>query len=146
MYKSEDNLVRRLVQQLRGDRSPWGGAKVFLEFNYQRGRADVVALTDNDDHLIAFEAKLRKWREALHQAYRNTCFAHSSYVVVPRCVALTAQHYEAEFRSRNVGLCYVESNRIVLVFRAEKQTPLEPWLVETASAAARGYQHGARRS
>ena len=38
--------------------------------------------------LMAFEAKLKDWRYGLDQAYRNTCFAHKSYVVVPEATAL----------------------------------------------------------
>jgi len=38
--------------------------------------------------LIAVEAKLKDWKYALHQAYRNTCFARQSFVLLPKAVAL----------------------------------------------------------
>lgn len=145
MYKNEHNLVRRFVQGLRSAKSPWGNVGVSCEFGYERGRADVLALSEDGNHLIAFEVKLKKWREALHQAYRNTCFAHSSYVVVPRGTAETAQKYGGEFEKRKVGLCYVDYNSIVVVYEAEEQLPLEPWLFAEAEAAIRNDSRGAGR-
>ena len=35
-------------------------------------------------HIIAMEAKISEWQEALEQAYINTWFASASYVVVPK--------------------------------------------------------------
>lgn len=124
----------RFVQSLRSKQSPWGTVKVSLEFDYQRGRPDILAVTD-EGHLIAFEVKLTKWREALHQAYRNTSFAHCSYVVLPQEIALKAQRLDGEFALRKVGICYIENEQIVIAFAAEKQLPLEPWLMKTACAA-----------
>ena len=136
MYKTERSLVRQFVRQLRTASCPWGPVEVSREFDYRRGRADVVVAAEDGEHLIAFEAKLEKWRDALHQAYRNTCFAHSSYVILPRRVALRAQRYSADFSYRNVGLCYIDSGRIAIVLTPEKKAPLEPGLMYEALAAA----------
>jgi len=146
MYKIEQNLVKELVRQLRSSRSPWGTVDITQEFSYQRGRTDVVALADEGRHLIAFEAKLVRWRDAVHQAYRNTCFAHTSFVVLPRHTALIAEKYGAEFQRRNIGLCYLDDRKIVILHKPETQTPIEPWFFEQAVAAARKGHYGPARS
>lgn len=137
MYKSEKTLVSQFVRGLQTTQGPWGTVEISREFYYQRGRPDVLALAENGNHLIAFEAKLQNWRDALHQAYRNTCFAHSSYVVVPRQVAVAAQQFKGEFMLRNVGLCYVDNGIIAIIFDPERRAPLEPWLLNAALAEIR---------
>jgi hypothetical protein len=113
-----------------------------MEFDYQRGRTDVVVLTSDGEGLLAFEAKLHKWREALQQAYRNTCFAHHSYVLLPKSIALRVQKCSAEFKLRHVGLCYIDGKNIVIVLPAERQVPLEPWLLDEATKVVRSDKRG----
>src|ERR1700740_682568 len=88
--------------------------------------------------IIAFEAKLTKWREALHQAYRNTCVAHHSYVLLPKGIRITPQKYPAEFLMRGVGLCYLggDDEGCVVLVEAEDTQPLEPWLSGQAALEA----------
>jgi hypothetical protein len=146
VFKTEDSLVRQFVRELRRDNCPWGSVKVSREFNYQRGRVDVLALADDGNHLIAFEAKLTKWREALQQAYRNTSFVNSSYVLMPMNVALRVQTHADEFHDRNVGLCYIRNDRIVIVLTARKLEALEPFLQNAAVGAVTSQAHARRRS
>jgi hypothetical protein len=141
-FANEKLLVESFVSQLGTDRSPWGTVQVATEFNYQRGRTDVVAYTA-EESVIAVEAKLEDWRTALHQAFRNRCFAHQSYVLMPKNAALRAHRYSAEFERRKVGICYLESSSIVLLHSAAKSEPIEPWLslraklfIEAAGACA----------
>jgi hypothetical protein len=138
MYPSEKQLVEQFVRTLVcRDSNPWGQLEVSCEFFYARGRTDVVAILDGN-MLIAFEAKLRDWRSALDQAYRNTCFAHKSYVVVPQSTALTAFAYVAEFRSRCVGLCYVDQlGRLAVLEEPEVSAPIEPWITSRAASYVR---------
>jgi hypothetical protein len=58
----------------------------------------VVALT-SAGRVLAFEAKLKDWREALHQAYRNSCFANGTYVVLPKSAAELAHHTAQSFKA-----------------------------------------------
>lgn len=146
MFKTEEGLVRQFMRGLRRAHCPWGSVKVSREFDYQRGRVDVLALADDGAHLIAFEAKLTKWREALQQAYRNTSFANSSYVLMPKKVALRARAHANEFHDRNVGLCYMRNDRIVIVLAARKQPALETVLQDAAVGAVAGQAHARRRS
>lgn len=135
MYKNEYYLVQQFVRRLRGGSCPWGTVRVTCEFQYDRGRTDVLALAEDGEHLIAFEAKLEKWRDALDQAYRNTCFAHSSFVVLPQHVALRAQRYPLDFECRNVGLCYIDGDQIVVALSPQRQIPTEQWLLDAARNA-----------
>ena len=74
-FATEQMLVDRFVGLLEANRTPWGEVSYTREFDYSRGRTDIVAVA-SPDTLIAIEAKLKDWKYALHQAYRNTCFAH----------------------------------------------------------------------
>lgn len=141
-FANEQMLVELFVSRLSTDQSPWGIVQVATEFYYQRGRTDVVACT-TDKSVIAVEAKLRDWRTALHQAFRNRCFAHRSYVLLPKDTALRAHRYAGEFDRRRVGICYLETTNIVELHAAAGCTPLEPWLslrakvhIEAAGASA----------
>jgi hypothetical protein len=132
-YRTEKALVDHFLEVLNVLPSPWGSIRTAREFFYQRGRTDVIALAE-DGKIIAFEAKLRRWREALHQAYRNTCFAHTSYVLLPKRLAVNLQKHVSEFRARGVGLCYLCSDHgLVVLFEANESRPLEPWLTSRAA-------------
>ena len=126
-FDNEQKLVTSFLSRLAGDSSPWGTVQVATEFYYQRGRTDIVAYTA-DESVIAVEAKLVDWRTALHQAFRNRCFAHRSYVLLPKTAALRAHRYAGEFDRRQVGICYLEGGDIVMLHPSIKSEPLEPWL------------------
>ena len=133
-YKYESELVNDLTSALTDGLCPFGVVKLVEEFYYLRGRTDVVALTA-EGNVLAFEAKLLDWKYAMHQAYRNTCFAHESYVVLPCNVAQRAIRSYAEFTRRGVGLCTVEAGDLKIVHRASKIEPLQKWLSERARMA-----------
>jgi hypothetical protein len=130
-YPTENHLVEVLCAALQSQTTPWGEVQLTREFNHRSGWTDVVAL-DDDLNLVAFEAKLLRWREALQQAYRNTSFAHFSYVVLPERVAFRAQQYSHEFQRRAVGLCYLKEDELVVCLPAKKNKPALPWLSQTA--------------
>jgi hypothetical protein len=133
VYATEKAFVDDFVNLLNVLPNPWGTVGIAREFFYQRGRTDVIALAD-DGRVIAFEAKLTRWRRALHQAYRNTCFAHSSYVLLPKDVAVNAERYIAEFQMRGVGLCYFgDDHGVVVLVEANNSQPVEPWLSKQAA-------------
>src|SRR5262249_54490277 len=127
---NEKDLVEDFIGHL-AIQSPWGRVKTNAEFFYQHGKTDVVAL-DPNGRVIAFEAKLVKWKQALHQAYRNTCFAHRSYVLLPKETAMIAFQAAAAFDQRRVGICYVDQG-VVILQDAEEVRPLQPWLSDKAA-------------
>lgn len=137
MYDSERELVDDFTRALTDGPDLWGAVDFAEEFYFMRGRTDVVALTAEGD-VIAFEAKLLDWRYALHQAYRNTCFAHESYVVLPCHMARRAIRSEAEFTRRGVGLCTVEDGLLKIIHPARKARPLQGWLSDRAAAHISG--------
>jgi hypothetical protein len=116
-YASEADLVASFIEHLPGH-PRWSDMKVGLEFFYARGRTDVVMLAAGGE-IVAVEAKLRRWREALQQAYRNRCFAHRTFVVLPASTAYLALRYEFEFRRRGVGLLVVSDDGIVEAFDSD---------------------------
>jgi hypothetical protein len=103
---------------------------IAIEFFHGSGRTDVIAQSGGE--LIAFETKLKDWRGAMQQAYRNSSFAHYSYVALPAAVADKAD--VSEFVKRNIGLCLIDRGRVKITIAAPKQDPLRPWI--TASAIA----------
>lgn len=135
-YPSEALLVEEFCSALESDRSPWGKLEIIREFSYGGGRTDVVAV-DSEGDVIAFEAKLQKWTCAMHQAYRNTCFAHHSYVVLPEATAQRAQRGLYEFVRRSVGICHVKSETVVISLPAARRRPIQPWLSRAASRKVR---------
>ncbi len=116
----------------------WGAREYRLarEFDYRRGRVDIIGVCEKG-YLTAFEAKLTRWRDALHQAYRSTTFANFAYVVLPIAIARRAMKFELEFERRGVGLIAVEGNVVTIVFAAPRHDPLQPWLTEAARLHAR---------
>lgn len=133
MFTDENTLVNRFLQHVNTAGSPWIGMKIAKEFFYQRGRTDLVAISSGGQ-VIAFEAKLNRWRSALQQAYRNRCFADQSYVVLPEDVAEIAARHAGEFVRRGVGLCCVSKDGLDVLCGAKQEAPLQPWLRNEALA------------
>lgn len=132
-FQSEDQLVEHLVAELEGLR-PWGLRDLVREFSYGAGRADVVGVLESGG-VIAIEAKLERWKEALHQAYRNTCFTNHSYVLLPWAAAQRASSFLGEFERRGVGLCTAADEEIRILFEPPRREPLQPWLAARAVLA-----------
>lgn len=132
-FRSEQELVDVLLELLSSEGSPWLLSKMKTEFEYTNGRTDVIGLLGSST-VLALEAKLTKWRAALQQAYRNTCFAHQSMVVLPWKVAERASAYRHEFEQRKVGLCGVGPGGVVVFIDPCGVEPLMPNLTLMALA------------
>lgn len=131
MFFDEKSLVNQFVLTLQSTSSPWGNLKIASEFFYQRGRTDIVALSSTGE-VIAFEAKLKKWKIALQQAYRNRCFADLSYVLLPQDSVHNAYKHLDEFVIRRVGLCCFSEDVLEVLYDAPQTKPLQPWLRDQA--------------
>lgn len=136
LYSSESHLVEEFCNALESPDCPWGKVHHAKEFGYLRGRTDVIAVGSSDE-VIAFELKLVDWPKALEQAYRNTCFAHGSYVVLPQPIVNRAEHHRVDFERRKVGMCYIENGEILIAVPSTTQRPIQPWLSRLAAARAR---------
>jgi hypothetical protein len=54
--------------------------------------------------IFAFEAKLKDWKKAMHQAERHKDFAHASCVVIDAAYIQPAIRNLREFQERNIGV------------------------------------------
>lgn len=131
MFENEEILTQVFDTALSEAHSPFSPKRIAREFNYKEGRTDII-IFDEQGNLLAFEMKLTKWKQALHQAYRNSSFAHYSYIVVPSKTARLAARQEHEFLRRGVGLCSIDGTRIRIEIDARWAEPLRPWLTESA--------------
>lgn len=132
MYKTEKQLVKEFKGKLKRTRKKEiRCSNVMTEFNYRSGRPDIMG-KNKDGVLITFEAKLVKWRDALHQAYKNTLFAHYSYVILPNTIVKSVIKYQNEFEKRRVGLCTIRNSFISIEIPAIRIDPNHYSLTEYA--------------
>jgi len=132
-FSTEAALVARLLSELRSKRTPWGDVQTATEWDYRTGITDVLA-RDAEGLIVAFEAKLKDWRRASHQAYRNTVFAGQAYVVMPESAANRALLSIGLFQKYGVGLCAIGDDCVRILIEAKKNEPLIPWLRDHAHA------------
>jgi len=137
MCESEAQLIEDFTSSLGRKATPWDSVGLAREFYYLRGRADLVVV-DARGMVIAIEGKLRRWRDALHQAYRNRCFADASYVLLPKDIAQSALRFRGAFERRGVGLCYCVDGAVHLLLDAVWEDPIQPWLRDAAHSSASG--------
>ncbi len=64
--------------------------------------------------VIAIEAKLMRWRDALTQAVAYRKFADESYVAIPDMYAAPATKASSQFRENGVGLLVVSGNSVLV--------------------------------
>lgn len=78
----------------------------------QRGRGGQIRLCESwrtGFRVVAIEAKLTKWRQALHQAVAYKRFADEVYVVLPSDAAIRASARHDEFTAEGVGLIILDN-------------------------------------
>jgi len=134
MFCSEEALVDSFSSNLDKEGSCFRDLNMVREFQYPEGRADMIGSSSTSE-VTAFEAKLDKWRVALYQAYRNSFYAHYSYVVLPVNKRRIALQYRHEFERRGVGLCTVNEEGIHIEIEACRKEPLRLWLTRNAVKA-----------
>jgi len=131
VYKNEAALVEDFSNAGLSNGGIFSELESALEFAHTEGRPDIVAATKAGE-VTAFEVKLTRWKDALIQAHRNTCFAHYSYVVMPASTARYAVRARYEFERRGVGLCTVEAGSAKVVIHPRRNEPLQSWLTKAA--------------
>jgi hypothetical protein len=136
-FASEREMVAVVLSLMSSGGTPWITRGTATEFDYTSGRTDVIALLGDDDLVLALEAKLTKWRKALQQAYRNTCFAHCSLVLLPPAAARRAVVHRVEFERRKIGLGVVDRHGIQVLIAPAAVDPLLPQLTTQARALLR---------
>ncbi len=134
-FSSERELVSSFAKTVSSKRTSLPRMNLCYEFFYMGGKTDIIGVTGKNI-VHSFEAKLKRWRKCLDQAYRNTSFCHYSYVLLPSDVVDKALREEELFHKRGVGLCSFEHGKIRLHIRPKKQESLQPWLTQRAVTAA----------
>lgn len=95
----------------------------------KRQRGGVVALarsTRSAVHVLAFEMKLTKWRDAVQQARVYTKYADLSYVVLPPHSKKLSKKIESRCEQAGVGLVFVDSSDYVVI-RAARRNHAHDW-------------------
>lgn len=72
--------------------------------------------------ILALEAKMLKWRDALNQAHIYQRYADKAYVVLPEATAERALKARDEFESLGIGLLSVSTSRLTLLINAEQSS------------------------
>ncbi|MCF6314109.1 MAG: hypothetical protein L3J39_16800 [Verrucomicrobiales bacterium] len=87
---------------------------VWIAWNHQHGDEEFTALSIEKilqrRTLIAFEAKLKNWQQALQQAYRYRYFSDKAIVLMPHENANSAISNLAIFEEHRVGLWSFEKS------------------------------------
>ena len=111
---------------VKGRLSNWD----LLRFNK---RGTVLAMRDwvEQSELIAIEAKLTKWREALDQAIDYKNYSDRSFVLLPHFCVNAAIAHKNEFTKVGVGLLSYSPNSVELIIDA-KSSMRHPWHREYA--------------
>jgi hypothetical protein len=79
--------------------------------------------------VIAVEAKLDRWREAMAQAVAYLGFANESYVALPDAIIERRTKLTKECRANGIGLISVNPTSCKIVVRARKHKPrTSDWL------------------
>lgn len=130
-YDSEYALIEIFLKKIMHEHDPLGINGFSREFDYRSGKTDII-FRSTAKKLICVEAKLFKWKDALHQAYRCSTFSHYSYVLLPWHCAQIAIKSKNEFDRRNVGLLTIENDQIRILIKPKLHIPLQPWLTESA--------------
>ncbi len=133
---SEAEMTKTFCSLLESDESPWGRVRIIQEFDYRRGKTDVIAV-DISGNVSAFELKVSRWMEAMHQAFRNGCYAHCTYVVLPEKTARRALKYRDDFARRTVGICALNGRSIKILLPAICNIPVLPWLTDKVNESAK---------
>jgi len=137
VYELESDLVKDFETIISDAPNRFAIIAVASEFNYVEGKVDLIAKNSKGD-LVAFEAKLSRWRNALNQAYRNSSFAHYSYVVLPETTLENVVSRVDEFHRRGVGLCFFGSSGLRVEIPAARRNPIQPWLTNMALSFING--------
>jgi hypothetical protein len=139
--------VSEVTKMLRlSERDVWQRAERLLEATLLRVRATHLAARAIDcifaaTRIIAIEAKMDKWREALEQAEANLWFASHSYVLFPQRPFVSAALHQAA--RQGIGVAVFDGSETRVLLRAERQRipasvgswVLNEWVVRTNAEA-----------
>lgn len=97
----------------------------------ERGIVEAHAAWVRAAEVIAVEAKLTRWRDALEQATFYRRYADRAFVLLPRASAETAFRHAADFRAAGVGLLAYDTQGVSSMIASQK-AKLHSWHREYA--------------
>jgi len=101
------------------------------ELKVTHNRVDIVYFEEKEagevGAVVAVEAKLKDWKKALRQAYRNHLFADRVYVALPSAHASSAIKNISQFRQTSVGLIVWEDSRAKVYYHPPKNRSVSRW-------------------
>lgn len=119
-FQSEKALARAARDVAQGLREELGRALgVRYEVPAPGGIPDLIFfLRDQEalDYVVTVEFKLRDWRRALLQAFKNRNFGNEAYVVLDPARLQPALNNLSQFQRANVGLATIERGGAVTVW------------------------------
>lgn len=133
LLRLSGEMLRRVADDLHEQRA--------IVLSGDRLRADRSSGAFAASRIVAVEAKISKWEDALFQAHSNAWFASHSYILLPsRSLARRAVGRAA---SLGIGVVVLESGRLVRMSRARSRpipASLGSWIVNEwmISELARG--------
>lgn len=119
-FRSEKALARAARDVVRGLRENLGRTLgVRYEVPAPGGIPDLIFFLRGQqalDYVVTVEFKLRDWRRALFQAFKNRNFGNEAYVVLDPARLQPALNNLLEFQRANVGLATIERGGTVTVW------------------------------
>lgn len=122
MFESEQDMSKFFEKFLKDN---FGNTYV-KEYQGLFGVPDFVYYDKRDEkiELIAFELKLKNWKQAIKQAFRYKSFSNLSYVVIPSVSVDPAFKNIELFKKYNIGLAGFNSLReFEILFKPTSEIP-----------------------
>jgi len=102
----------------------------YSEFKGLFGVPDYLIIERNNKsilHIMAFELKLKNWKQALKQAFRYRTFSNLAFVVLDENYVERALNHIDEFVKFNVGLASINKKKSIKVYHIPKSNiPFSP--------------------
>jgi hypothetical protein len=137
-FANQDELSGRL-RRLEG--------RGLIRRSFDTALYQTTALFPRNIRIVAIEAKLKRWRDAIRQASRYVEFANEAFIAMPSGVAMRSQVVEA-CAEAGVGVLAVDQTMVTVVLQPESVTPCSgEWVrVVSATVGVQGPSTAARAS
>lgn len=128
-----DTIGRHVFMSAEDVREILGGrlAEWRLVRPKERGIVEARAAWVSSAQVVAVEAKLTRWRDALAQAAVYRRYADRAFVLLPRTIAGAAAGHATDFRAAGVGLLAYDSQGVACLIASQK-AKLHSWHREYA--------------
>ena len=95
------------------------GFVTFEEVHIHQKRIDLYFIHKNYPKTIAVELKIRKWKQALRQAYQNLFYAQKSYVGLWH--KILNKKMVSEISSYGLGILNIKSDSVELIAKPDSK-------------------------